>query len=92
LPLGVALNGHDEVVSLLAALGATVDVSINPPYSPMTLLEWLSAMLKKLRNPVVRARRACGSLQCGLRCLDSAASVRRINVETLHITGCMHAV
>jgi hypothetical protein len=42
---------HDEVVSLLAALGATVDVSINPSYLPnMTLLQWISAMLKKLRT------------------------------------------
>jgi hypothetical protein len=53
LPLGVALNRHDEAVSLLAALGATVDVSINPPHSRMTLLQWLSAMLKKLRTPSV---------------------------------------
>lgn len=51
LPVGVALNGHDEVVSLLAALGAAVDVSINPYYSSMTPLQWLSAMLKKLRTP-----------------------------------------
>jgi hypothetical protein len=45
--------GHDDVVSLLAALGATVDVSINPSYSLMTLLQWLSVMLKKLRTPIV---------------------------------------
>ena len=54
MPVGVALIRHDEVVSLLAALGATVDVSINPSYSPnMTLLQWISAMLKKLRTPIV---------------------------------------
>jgi hypothetical protein len=56
LPVEVALIQHDEVVSLLAALGATVDVSINPPYSHssnMTLLQWISVMLKKLRTPSV---------------------------------------
>jgi hypothetical protein len=54
LPVGVALNRHDEVVSLLAALGATVDVSIYPSYLPnMTLRQWISAMLKKLRAPSV---------------------------------------
>jgi hypothetical protein len=54
LPVGVALVRQDEVVSLLAALGATVDVSISPPHRPnMTLLEWISAMLKKLRTPSV---------------------------------------
>jgi hypothetical protein len=48
LPVEVALIQHDEVVSLLAALGATVDVSVNLPN--MTLLQWISAMLKKLRT------------------------------------------
>ena len=54
LPVEAALSLHDEVVSLLAALGATVDEPINPSYSPnITLLEWISAMLKKLRTPSV---------------------------------------
>jgi len=54
LPVEVALSRHDEVVSLLAALGATIDASVDPPYEPnMTILEWISAMLKKLRTPSV---------------------------------------
>jgi hypothetical protein len=56
LPVEVALIQHDEVVLLLAALGATVDMSINLSYSHspyMTLLQWISAMLKKLRTPSV---------------------------------------
>jgi hypothetical protein len=54
LPIGVALIRYDEVVSLLAALGATVDVSINPPHLPnMTLLQWISAMVQKLRTSSV---------------------------------------
>jgi hypothetical protein len=59
LPIRVALIRHDEVVSLLAALGATVDMSINPsqsylPYLPdMTILQWISMMLKKLRTPSI---------------------------------------
>jgi hypothetical protein len=51
LPVEVALIRHDEVVSLLAALGATVDVPVNSPN--MTLLQRISAMLKKLRTPSV---------------------------------------
>jgi hypothetical protein len=47
----VALVQFDEVVSLLVALGATVDVSINPPYvDNMTLLQWTAAMLAKLET------------------------------------------
>ena len=50
-PAEVALVQLDEVVSLLVALGATVDVSINPPYvDNMTLLQWTSAMLAKLET------------------------------------------
>ena len=54
LLVGVALIRYDEVVSLLAALGATVDVSLNPPYLPnMTLLQWISAMVQELRTSSV---------------------------------------
>ena len=54
LPVEVAIAQHDEVVSLLAALGATVDMSINPSYLPdMTLLQWTSGILAKLQTPTV---------------------------------------
>jgi hypothetical protein len=54
LPVGVALFRHDEVISLLAALGAAVDASINASYLPnMTLLQWISAIVKKLKTPSV---------------------------------------
>ena len=54
LPVEVAIVQHDEVVSLLAALGATVDMSINPSYLPdMTLLQWTSGILAKLQTPSV---------------------------------------
>lgn len=51
MPVEVALIQQDEVVSLLAALGATVDMTVYP--SNMTLLQWISAMLQKLRTPSV---------------------------------------
>lgn len=54
MPVEVALIRHDEVVALLATLDVTVDTSINLLYIPnMTILEWISAMLKKLRIPGV---------------------------------------
>jgi hypothetical protein len=50
-PIEVALVQRDEVVSLLAALGASVDMSFNPPYQPnMTLLQWTSLMLAQLQT------------------------------------------
>jgi hypothetical protein len=54
LPVEVALVQRDEVVSLLAALGATIDAYVGPSYQPnMTPLQWTSAMLAKLRTPSV---------------------------------------
>lgn len=50
-PVGVALTQHDEVISLLIALGATVDVFIDSPN--VNTLQWVSAMYKKLRTPNV---------------------------------------
>lgn len=49
MPVEVALIQQDEVVSLLAVLGATVDMTVHS--SNITLLQWISAMLKKLRTP-----------------------------------------
>jgi len=58
LPVEVALVQRDEVVSLLAALGAAVDVPINRPYQlsytgqsnqpSMNLLQWTSAVVENL--------------------------------------------
>lgn len=58
LPVEVALVQRDEVVSLLAALGATVDVPINRPSQllymsqynqpSMNLLQWTSAVVENL--------------------------------------------
>jgi hypothetical protein len=49
LPVEVALVQRDEVISLLAALGATVDAPINTVYGPgKSLLEWTSATVAGL--------------------------------------------
>ena len=58
LPVEVALVQRDEVVSLLAALGAAVDIPIDQSYQSlfmsqsnqpsMNLLEWTSAVVKNL--------------------------------------------
>ncbi len=49
MPVEVALVQRDEVVSLLAALGAAVDMPINPSYQPsVSLLQWTSAILENL--------------------------------------------
>ena len=58
LPAEVALAQRDEVVSVLAALGAAVDISINRPHQllytsqsnqpSMNLLQWTSAVVEKL--------------------------------------------
>jgi hypothetical protein len=54
LPVEVALVQRDEVLSLLARLGATVDGHIGSYYQTnMTLLQWTSAMLARLRTPSV---------------------------------------
>jgi hypothetical protein len=49
LPVGVALVQCDEVVSLLATLGAAVDAPINLSYQPnMNLLQWVSPVIANL--------------------------------------------
>jgi len=58
LPVEVALVQRDEVVSLLAALGAAVDVPVNQPYQffyqsqfnqpSMNLLQWTSMVVENL--------------------------------------------
>jgi hypothetical protein len=53
LPVAVALIQRDEVVSLLAALGATIDVPISPTgQSSMNLLQWVSAVVANLSKAI----------------------------------------
>jgi hypothetical protein len=49
LPVEVALVQRDEVISLLVALGATVDTVISASYQQsMTLLQWTSSIVSSL--------------------------------------------
>jgi hypothetical protein len=59
----VALVQCDDVISLLAALGAAVDMPINPSHQPsVSLIQWTSMVLEKLLKRTRRAQsRLAGS-------------------------------
>ncbi|KAI9462535.1 hypothetical protein F5148DRAFT_1286433 [Russula earlei] len=52
LPVEVAFLQRDQIISLLAALGATVDASIKTSnWQPLNLLQWTSAIVADLWTP-----------------------------------------